>query len=55
MWVFNVFLYMMFLSNPAVYQEFKDSGSPCYVYRSDSGEDPATGAPPCFYDPEEQR
>jgi hypothetical protein len=54
MFVFNVFLYMMFVFNPPMYQEAKDSGNyPCYgVIANDDGSMPdATDMPVCWYDP----
>jgi hypothetical protein len=50
MWIFNVFLYLMFISNPVVYRELKQVGAPCYAYHSDHGERPDSPPPPCFYD-----
>jgi hypothetical protein len=52
MWIFNVFLYLMFLFSPKQYLESKAMGAPCYAYVSDHGELPTTPPPPCFYDPE---
>lgn len=50
MWVFNVFLYLMFLSGSPNYQEFRDAGAACYVYISDHGEQPSEPPPVCFYE-----
>lgn len=56
MWVFNVFLYLVFLfgsEDMLQYREMVQAGSPCYAYIASLGE-PGIDAgeqPNCFYDP----
>lgn len=50
MWVFNVFLYMMFVFSPQQYKQAVAAGEPCYGYAAQLGDDPSP-QPVCFYDP----
>lgn len=49
MWVFNVFLYFLFLFNQPVYQQFVLAGAPCYAYVGSLGNEDPGAPPPCFY------
>jgi hypothetical protein len=54
MWVFNVWLYLVFLANQPGYQTLVDAGMPCYGYAAQLADDPAAPVPPqpvCWYDP----
>ena len=53
MWVFNVWLFLLFVSGPnnaGVYASMVASGSPCYRYMAAWGNDPSP-QPVCWYDP----
>jgi hypothetical protein len=56
-WLLNLYLYFMYLQNPAVYQELVASGMPCWQQTS-TAHLPLNGPgitgniqPACWYDP----
>lgn len=51
MWILNILLYLFFLFNPKLYEEFKAAGAPCYIY---IGDQPDAPPPPCLYSGEAQ-
>jgi hypothetical protein len=54
MWVFNVWLYLVFLFGGTQYDEMKTNGDTCYAWMQIEDTQSATpdSLPPvCFYDP----
>ena len=50
MWVFNLWLYLMFVFNQPVYDAMKAAGASCYVFVPALGPGEQGAAPPCFYE-----
>lgn len=53
-WVFNIWLYLLFVFNPQGYAQDVAAGYPCYalVQLAFAGPGDPGPMPPCWYDPE---